>query len=1058
MAFPSVSELQTALLSMKPEDCLDSPISEFFKLPACVSPLAEQMKCSTHASVRECAAICLRRTISKHFKKIGSQYQAQLKAVLLECLLVESDLSVRGRVSELACQVARYSVPVGEWPELLQWLEKCLEDAAHREMAMGLFSSLVEDLGEHFGSHFGVLIRIFGGGLKDASLGVRQSAMKGVGALAQIIKDDAQANSIRQLVPVILDAAKVAISEKSEEMSISSFDTIDRLAQSSIFDQFCEQLGGFCLEVLQRQDLQLTIRSRACQSLTWMSDSRSTQMLKLGLVSHVLRASAALLTEPESESHDVTGIPGSDPGSESAGKLGVELLSSLLANFESDKVFLPGMELAHQLLSSTNPNERKAAFQIIAVMADSEAESLRPKVEQILEALMGGLRDSVPTVRRHAASALGRLTGALGADVIRHAVVCIPELCRCLDREGETTDVLEAIVGALEQFLLKLDAQSAAPFVSVLAGRFSALFRADALKLKHAALTGLCALARAAGVGFRPFYAETATLLSELMGQTADSALPLRAMATKSMGVVTLAMGLDHCDVAALGGVVQLAVRGLEERRGGVRDKTFGFFGDIAELVGPDFIQFPVFSMIWGAVLESTVLDDGNQNNTGEIAGDPESSDEDDVDYTERDANATDMTELISEKISAIECGAAFAKHLKSSFLPHLGGFMDVLQGQEDFAHVLVRQAVMAAYAAISSMVVHEFPPSNGELCQDAANVVDTAISMFINEIKTESNEENVRMALQHMTESINLLGPCGMEGNVILLTEALIVVIDKETEGSTSTPASSHPSRLVEAALDTFVALARAFGARFYGAAACAYAPLEAYARSTNAPGASGATLGALGEVITQIGSTSLPLLSRLVPFAVWAINSAPPTPEHAARNASALQNAAFCLGACARVAGENAAKFAETAIGALQPVLALPRECGSVFHGARDNAFSALAKFLTACPRALPLQLIFPTFLNGLPLLSDMAENAFVWPCLMQIVQQAPVLIKNHFAQLINVLLAALADSKVQDDCKRQLGEFVRGISQQCGAELSSVTPKMSPEQQNILQQCMK
>eukprot|EP01083_Nonionella_stella_P155389 501948_1 len=103
------------------------------------------------------------------------------------------------------------------------------------------------------------------------------------------------------------------------------------------------------------------------------------------------------------------------------------------------------------------------------------------------------------------------------------------------------------------------------------------------------------------------------------------------------MGVVTLAVGRDHCDAAALGGVVELAVHGLEERREGIRDTTFGFFGNIVELVGPYFVQIPAFSMIWGAVLESIVLDDGQENNTEEIEGDPESSDEDDVDYTERD-------------------------------------------------------------------------------------------------------------------------------------------------------------------------------------------------------------------------------------------------------------------------------------------------------------------------------------------------------------------------------------------------------------------------------------
>ncbi len=61
---------------------------------------------------------------------------------------------VRRSVADVASVVARQSVPAGEWPELLDYLQQCghSSNEGHREVALTLFTSLAESIGRFEGT------------------------------------------------------------------------------------------------------------------------------------------------------------------------------------------------------------------------------------------------------------------------------------------------------------------------------------------------------------------------------------------------------------------------------------------------------------------------------------------------------------------------------------------------------------------------------------------------------------------------------------------------------------------------------------------------------------------------------------------------------------------------------------------------------------------------------------------------------------------------------------------------------------------------------------------
>ena len=78
------------------------------------------------------------------------QHREAAQQALLAALVAEPQPAVRRALADVISTVARHTVPLGEWPGLLEFLGQCsaAPQAAHREVALVLFAALTETIGD----------------------------------------------------------------------------------------------------------------------------------------------------------------------------------------------------------------------------------------------------------------------------------------------------------------------------------------------------------------------------------------------------------------------------------------------------------------------------------------------------------------------------------------------------------------------------------------------------------------------------------------------------------------------------------------------------------------------------------------------------------------------------------------------------------------------------------------------------------------------------------------------------------------------------------------------
>jgi thymidylate synthase ThyX len=118
--------------------------------PEIVPALLLRLQTASDSQIRQLAAVLLRKRVTRLWQHLPEPSRRDAQRLLLERLAGEHSHAVRRAIADVVGVVAKYAVPRGEWPELLDFLHRCSQsgEAEHREVAFTLFSSLTETIGE----------------------------------------------------------------------------------------------------------------------------------------------------------------------------------------------------------------------------------------------------------------------------------------------------------------------------------------------------------------------------------------------------------------------------------------------------------------------------------------------------------------------------------------------------------------------------------------------------------------------------------------------------------------------------------------------------------------------------------------------------------------------------------------------------------------------------------------------------------------------------------------------------------------------------------------------
>lgn len=83
-----------------------------------------------------------------------------------------------------------------------------------------------------------------------------------------------------------------------------------------------------------------------------------------------------------------------------------------------------------------------------------------------------------------------------------------------------------------------------------------------------------------------------------------------------------------------------------------------------------------------------------------------------------------------------------------------------------------------------------------------------------------------------------------------------------------------------------------------------------------------------------------------------------------------------------------------------------------------ARDNILGAIARMITANHAIIPLDSVFPVFVNQLPLKVDMAENKSVFRCVLTLYAAGHTVLQPHLQTLLAVAINVLKEDGLEEE----------------------------------------
>jgi hypothetical protein len=243
----------------------EDQIKRLAKDPQVVPALVQHLRTAKTPNVRQLAAVLLRKRITGHWAKLSPQLKQHVKQSLIESITVENSPPVRRASANVVSVVAKYAVPAGEWPDLLTFLFQCSQSAQedHREVALILFSSLTETIGNTFRPYFADLQALLLKCMQDESSSrVRVAALKAVGSFLEFTNDGDEVVKFRDFIPSILDVSRKCIASGEEDVAILAFEIFDELIESPapLLGDSVKAIVQFSLEVSCNQNLESSTR------------------------------------------------------------------------------------------------------------------------------------------------------------------------------------------------------------------------------------------------------------------------------------------------------------------------------------------------------------------------------------------------------------------------------------------------------------------------------------------------------------------------------------------------------------------------------------------------------------------------------------------------------------------------------------------------------------------------------------------------------------------------------------------------------------------------------
>lgn len=645
----SAAELETVLAALLSADNgtrnqAEAAIRGYVRTPASIEPMMVMVGTSVHASVRQMAAVFLRKRLCSHWAQLPPTAHPTIKAQLLTLLAGETYRPVRRAIAAVVAVLAKMLLKVEDsdvsqapdgriiisgatvmatWPELLQYLGQAsaAPDASHRETAMLLFFYLGETCALRLRDHFETLIRIFDATLRDAeSIAVRVMSLKAVGRLIEYLADEEhQVLQFRPLFPAMLQVLSQCVAADDLQTTILMLDVFSSLvdAPAPFVDPTIPELIMIVTTIQGLPAATKPLRDASLLILNSLARSKPKALVRNGKIAEIVRLVLMSLALPWDASEE------EDPEYDDAQRDGVagppthriaqSVFDRIAIHLPSVQVIEAMVPICSEAMRAAEPHVRAMAPLALGIAAEGCEAILSKHVGEMLPSVVNLFRDADNGVRHCACFCVGQWIEHMEDVLTKHHAAIIPQAFMLLDAvsppNAPVPDVQRGALYVLECFSERLPAEILAPYLdhlmTTIVGLLANTDGAVSAAIKSMALCVASTAAINAEQLFLPYFQRMAPGIKSLMSISDPTQFLLRAKAMQAMGQMAVAVGSDNFVADHLAETMHRAQEGLQFQDVVLDENTFIYFANMAQvrdvvvrhaLVFPKHASFSFFS------------------------------------------------------------------------------------------------------------------------------------------------------------------------------------------------------------------------------------------------------------------------------------------------------------------------------------------------------------------------------------------------------------------------------------------------------------------------------
>lgn len=1039
---------------------------------------------SPNAQVRQYAAVLLRRKMvkAKNWKKLPLQIKQGLKQAILESYIKEPEKTVRSSIAQLIASLAKYELPTGAWPELLMMLNQFVQstDVNEKESGLIVLSAITSTVGPLLKPLLKSLLSMLSKTLQDtSSKNIPFHTIKCLTNLVQCIGTE-EMNIFQSMIPSVMTVMK-KLASTDEELACEAMEIFDELVESevAIIVPHIKPLIGLCLEIAANQSFEDNIRVKAMSIISWLTRLKKKTIVKHKLVPAILEVLFPIMCQPF-ESEDDEDSDDETEENQSPSLLAAQVIDMMALHLPPEKFIQPLMHHVEPALNSNNPYHKKAAYLALAVIAEGCSEYIRNRcLQYYLEVICQGISESNTVVRNAALYCLGQYAEFLQPEISQFAPNLLPVLCEYLSQtcqllqQGEKDPPsLSKTFYALESFCENLGG-ALLPYLPVLMEKLMTfLTNTKSVNAQELAISAIGAVASAAKESIVPYFIPIiGKLKCYITEKQPDSHMTLQIQALDTLGILVRTVGVDT-SMPIANDCMRLGLELLSKTDDpDLRKCIYGLFASLSTVLKAEMTQYlpSIMEYMLNSIQSTegllpqyaqeeedmgfTIFEDLDDSADEEEISLDDSLDDQDEEEEEITGYSVENSYL-EEKEDCCTALKEIAENVRTGFIPYLDKCFEEVKKLLENPGPEVRRCAVSALGQFC-ITLCEVSQEIDSLEHRAA--LEKALLSFLPKLFATAREDTERQVvlscfdtLSEMLEKIKGVvlntSPMILEMITTLIKDAFKHKLacqdeDDEYDELEDNEKAEYDGMLEEYAADIIPILAKIVPSPQFNAC---FAGLLGFllpsTKKTRSVSDKSFAIGTFAEVVHSMQpETSRPFFTRLLPVFLGGMKD-----DHE----EVRSNAVFGLG----VLVENAADIAFPHYPELLQALSnmFSREDNP---RARDNLCSTVARLIMANANGVPMNQVFPVYLQCLPLQEDLEENFTVYKCLLHLYNLRHQELFQNLPQILKTISVALTTQKINEETKAVIVQLIKGVHSEYPNDFGTVLESLSPENAQAL-----